>query len=70
MKKRPDNYHELDYLIPVEVALKKTDGNQAALGRILGVKRAAANSWKSRDYLPSLAASRFVRKYGASAAVG
>ena len=57
---------ELDPKIPIKVALEKTDGNQAALGRLLHVERASVNGWirEKRKYLPPLQGHRFVKLFG------
>jgi DNA-binding transcriptional regulator YdaS (Cro superfamily) len=57
---------DLDPKIPIETALEKTDGNQAALGRLLMVERASVNGWirEKRKYLPPLQGHRFVRLFG------
>lgn len=58
--------NDIDPKIPVHLALEKTAGNQAELGRLLGVQRALVNSWvrTEREYLPPLYAYRFVRQFG------
>ena len=52
--------------IEVNYALSKTAGNQAELGRVLGVSRASVNEWvrTGRKYLPELRAYKFVETFG------
>lgn len=58
--------NELDPNIPVEFALATVNNNQAELGRAIGLQRAAVNEWlrAGRQFLPPLAAHRFVRRFG------
>lgn len=55
-----------DPKISVEYALSKTNGNQAELGRLLGVTRASVNEWlrTDREFLPELQAHRFLMIFG------
>jgi len=48
-------------LVTVEEALRYAGGSQAALGRLLGVQRAAVNQWvvRGRKHLPELQSFRF-----------
>lgn len=57
---------DLDPYIPVEIALEKANGNQAELGRLLGVERASVNGWvrANRMYLPELQGHRYVKLFG------
>lgn len=56
--------------IPVSQALSAVGGNQAALGRMLGISRVAVNEWvkTGREYLPPLQAYRFLRETEQTAA--
>ena len=57
---------EIDPKIEVTYALQVNNGNQAELGRKLGVGRASVNEWvrTGRQYLPELQAHRFVILFG------
>ena len=57
---------KIDPEIEISHALSVVNGNQAELGRQLGVKRAAVNGWKSKNikFLPPLYAHRFVVLHG------
>jgi len=52
----------IDPKIKILDALSAVNGNQAELGRKLGVKRACVNGWIAKNliYLPPLHAYRFV----------
>lgn len=56
----------IDPQIRVVDALAKVGGNQAKLGRVLGITRASVNAWvlEGREFLPPLQAHRFVRLFG------
>ncbi len=55
----------LDPQIKVSDALKLTNNNQAELGRVLHIGKAAVNEWlsKEREYVPALQAHRLVKLY-------
>ncbi|MEJ1463344.1 MAG: hypothetical protein RPU15_08715 [Candidatus Sedimenticola sp. (ex Thyasira tokunagai)] len=57
---------DIDPKVPIQYALLKVNGNQAELGRQLGVERASVNAWvhSDREYLPELQAHRFVKIFG------
>lgn len=56
----------LDPKIRVAEALKVAGGNQAALGRMVGISRASVNAWVTgrREFLPALQAYRFISETG------
>ncbi|MCB0627992.1 MAG: hypothetical protein KDC43_29705 [Saprospiraceae bacterium] len=53
-----------DPKILVTDALLSVDGNQAALGRMLGISRVSVNEWVTtgRKYLPALQAYRYLNE--------
>ena len=55
------NAKTIDPVVTLEEALKATDGNQAELGRLVGVQRAWINAMVKRQqvHLPPLLAWRF-----------
>ncbi len=52
-------------LVTVKQALKRTNNNQAELGRVVGVSRSSVNEWviSGREYLPELRAYKYLEAF-------